>query len=146
MHYLNDRRANAPDYDLFAHKRLCETVNVSVQSSRTPNFDRHAFIVTIGKGGPTFGPVGERDYTVLVMVGETNDRFYVVPTRVFQGVVNAYWQWYFGAPTLNGKRKVENGRAALHFHAVRNGEVRPGYGLDKEWASYRDGWEALAGG
>jgi hypothetical protein len=142
---LNLYRMNALRYDFFAYKHEGEPIHINVKSHRMKDLSRAAFRLNIGKGKPKLPETGKHDYMVFVMVAdnEADDRFYIVPSATVWKVIIEYWHWWCSRVRPNGQPYVDDGTVALSFFPAPYGEVRPGWGLDKEWERYRDAWHTL---
>jgi hypothetical protein len=89
--------------------------------------------------------LGPRDYTICMQISNnrSEDRFYVVPTKVIRIAIKEYRTWYLNSQMRNGGSRKDLGWWTLRLNEPGRGGFRPDCGFEKKWQMYLEAWPVL---
>lgn len=139
---VNASIKNAADFDIFAVKSE-RAVYLRVKTCG-PSFSEFQFSAKDPEKIATDG-LSAADFTVLVQMGASRaeDNFYIVPTADVRKAIDARRKSWLAKSRRDGAPRKDIGMWVLRLQDRRDGEDEPGYGLERKWSAYHDGWEIL---
>ena len=131
---------NAARYDLVAWKdnRIVQ-LRIKTCGSMQNAFQ---FSCPLGRTLDVEG-VSPNDYTILVRMGDENDRcddrFYIVPTSILWAQINARR----AETRKNGTSRLDFGLCTLRLRPHGGGQDRVNYGFEEKWKCFLENWPSL---